>query len=161
MLREVRPDVRLVLNRPRDPAAAARLTELDDRVELRDLDSHADLLAAYREAWVCALPSFAEAFGLVLIEAMACGTPVVGPNRDAFPEIVDSPAVGRLFEDRQAADILDDPDDARALAGALGEAIDLMDDPGTPAACRARAEQFPIEDTIQAYVRLYEEFARP
>ena len=38
-------------------------------------------LAAYREAHVCALASEGEAFGLVLVEALACGTPAVGSRR--------------------------------------------------------------------------------
>ncbi|MEO1833694.1 MAG: glycosyltransferase family 4 protein, partial [Akkermansiaceae bacterium] len=39
---------------------------------------------------------YPEAFGLYLIEAMACGVPVVMPNASAFPEVVDSAACGIL-----------------------------------------------------------------
>jgi phosphatidylinositol alpha-mannosyltransferase len=78
---------------------------------------------------------------------MACGTPVVGAAREAIPEVVDSPAVGRLFEGSEPG----------ALAAALLEAIDLAGDPATAAACRARAEQFSWARTTEAYLRLYRE----
>lgn len=140
-VRRERPTARLVLS--------ARGTEGMDApgVERRDLDDTGALAAANREAWVAALPSWGEAFGLVALEAMACGTPVVGADREAIPEVVDSEAVGRLFAG----------DDPAALAGALLEALDLSADPATAAACRARAEQFSWERTTAAYLDLYRE----
>jgi glycosyltransferase involved in cell wall biosynthesis len=117
LVRRERPRARLVLSRPR-----ARLPHWAggvDGVELRDLDDQPALAAAYREAWVSALPSWGEAFGLVLVEAMACGTPVVGSDLGAIPEIVDSDAVGRLFHG----------DEPEAAARALLECGEL---PGEP-----------------------------
>jgi alpha-1,6-mannosyltransferase len=140
LVRAERTDARLILDR-RSPADAP------PGIELRDLSAPGALAAANREAHVAALPSWGEAFGLVLLEAMACGTPVVGANREAIPEVVDSPAVGRLFSG----------DGARALADALLEGLELAADPATAAACRARAEQFPWSRTTAEYVALYEE----
>jgi rhamnosyl/mannosyltransferase len=83
------PDARLVLSRPGDRAAADSLPGIEG-VELRDVDDREALAGAYREAWVSALPSYSEAFGLVLAEALACGTPVVGSNLDGIAELIDT-----------------------------------------------------------------------
>jgi glycosyltransferase involved in cell wall biosynthesis len=68
---------------------------------------------------------YPEAFGLYLVEAMACGVPVVMPNASAFSEIVNSAACGVLVapgsvEDlaRGIREMLDDPD--REVIGKKG-----------------------------------------
>jgi glycosyltransferase involved in cell wall biosynthesis len=133
--------VRLVLDR-RGPAMS------DPFVELRDLDDRSVLADAYREAWVSVLPSINEAFGLVLAEALACGTPVVAANRGGMPEVLGGrDDVGRTFES----------DAAESLAEALRGAIALRDDPATPVRCREQAQRFSTDRTTDAYVALYEE----
>ena len=113
-VRRAHPAARLVLDRPSDPAVAARLAA--PGVEFASLDDRARLAELYRGAWVSVLPSVGEAFGLVLAEALACGTPVVGSDRDGIPEVLGGdPRVGRLFAG----------DAAGPLAAALLEAIDL------------------------------------
>lgn len=145
-VRRARPGARLLLARPREAGAAAQVAGRPG-VELVDLDRHEQLLDAYRRAWVTALPSRGEAFGLVLVESLACGTPVVGSRWHAIPEVVDSPAIGRLFS----------PDDAGGLEAALLEALELRGDSGTTAACRNRALGFSLERTAAAYEQLYRE----
>jgi glycosyltransferase involved in cell wall biosynthesis len=133
--------VRLILDR--------RGPDIDEPfVELRDLDDRAALAAVYREAWVSALPSVNEAFGLVLAEALACGTPVVAADRGGMPEVLGGrDDVGRTFSG----------DGADALAGALRGALALQDDPATPARCREQAGRFSTDRTTDAYLALYAE----
>jgi glycosyltransferase involved in cell wall biosynthesis len=68
---------------------------------------------------------YPEAFGLYLLEAMACGVPVVMPNASAFPEVVNSAACGVLVTPGSAGDLarglqemLDDPE--REVVGKKG-----------------------------------------
>jgi glycosyltransferase involved in cell wall biosynthesis len=130
-VRAVHPQATLLLDERR-----ATASEGVETVDMRDLP------ALYRSAWVSALPSWGEAFGLVLAEAMACGTPVVGANREGIPEVLgDDPLVGRLF----------DGDEPRDIAKALLEAIELARDPATARACRARAERFSAARCTAAY----------
>jgi glycosyltransferase involved in cell wall biosynthesis len=146
VVRRGRRDARLVVSRPRDAAVAGRLSGIEG-VDVVDLDDTMALADANRAAWVAALPSIGEAFGLVLLEALACGTPVVGSAREAIPELVDRPQLGRTFSG----------DEPGALAAALLEALELAEDPATPAACRERAEEFPRERTAREYDALYRE----
>jgi glycosyltransferase involved in cell wall biosynthesis len=75
---------------------------------------HADLATFLSAADVFALASVREQFGQVLVEAMACGVPLVAVNRLGPREIVTDGQTGWLVE----------PDDVEGLAAALGEAID-------------------------------------
>ncbi|HEU4657668.1 MAG TPA: glycosyltransferase family 4 protein [Capillimicrobium sp.] len=143
-VRRERPGARLVLVRPGSAALAAQL-EAVPGVSLVSLGP-GEVREAYASAWVSALPSVGEAFGLVLIESMACGTPAVGTDAGAFGEIVDSDGVGRLFDGGEAA-----------LARALLEALELSEDPATAARCRARAERFSMERSVGEVEALYRE----
>ena len=140
IVRRDRPDARLVISAPADLATG-------EGVEVRRLDDTAALAAAYGEAWVCALPSRGEAFGLALAEALACGTPVVGADDGALPELIDRPEIGRLFAG----------EDPESLAASLLETLELARDPATPAACRARAEDFSLQRCVDAHLALYAE----
>jgi glycosyltransferase involved in cell wall biosynthesis len=148
-IRDRHPDARLVLSRPRNDQAARR-AGIDlgaPGVEWADLDDRDALARAYSEAWVGVLPAVEEAFGLVLIEALACGTPVVGFAHAGIPEVIDSRGVGRLFE----------RPDPELLAGAILEAFELAADPQAEARCRARAEHFSIDRCTDRYQDLYRE----
>ena len=143
LVRRELPDSRLLLNRTRDGAKSERFGTMPG-VELRDLDDRADLAAAYREAWVSVLPSTNEPLGLVLVEALACGTPVVGTDAFGIPEVIDRPEVGRVFEGG-----------AEELARALFATLELTGDPTTADACRRRALSFSSERMVDAYEELY------
>jgi len=70
-----------------------------------------------------------EAAGLVLLEAQACGIPVITYRSGGAPEMVDDGRTG----------VVVDEDDVRALAGAIADVIDLSDHEWTAMSARARA----------------------
>ncbi len=147
LVRRERPDARLVLSRPRDAAAARRAgVDLEAAgVELADLDRRGALADAYRQAWVTALPATNEAFGLVLAESLACGTPVIGYDDGAIPELIDRPGIGGLFDSLTPG----------ALASSLLDALELSGQPGTSDRCRRRAEELSTDRCTEAYLELY------
>ena len=82
-----------------------------------------------------------EPFGLVLLEAMACGTPVLAFNRGGVPEVI---------VDGQTGFIVDSPDE---MVEAVGK-VDQID----PARCRRHVEQrFGSQTMGLKYLELYEE----
>jgi D-inositol-3-phosphate glycosyltransferase len=96
----------------------ALVTELglDDRVRFVTPQPHARLADFYRAADVCIIPSRTESFGLVALEAAACGTPVVAASVGGLRSLVDDGRTGFLIEGRDPADfatpiaqLLDDP----------------------------------------------------
>ncbi|MCX8007502.1 MAG: glycosyltransferase [Coriobacteriia bacterium] len=92
----------------------------------------AEVLAAwFSAADVVVLPSRREGLGLVLLEAMACGTPCVGTRVGGIPEIISHDEVG----------VLVDPDAPEQLAQAIAQVLARSKD-GCTDACirRARAE---------------------
>ncbi|HEY2497941.1 MAG TPA: glycosyltransferase family 1 protein [Candidatus Angelobacter sp.] len=61
--------------------------EIADQVIFTGLVNDADLCALYSAATICACPSFYEGFGFTVLEAMACGTPVVCSSASSLPEV--------------------------------------------------------------------------
>src|SRR5581483_2127308 len=76
----------------------------------------------YRAADVCLVPSRSESFGLVALEAAACGTPVVAAAVGGLTTLVEDGCTGFLVEGRDPATyagcigrVLDDPDIAAGM----------------------------------------------
>ena len=82
-------------------------SSLEGRVHFPGFVDDADLPALYSAADLFALVSLYEGFGLPLLEAMACGTPVIGSNVSSLPEVIGD--VGLQVDPRSVDDI------ARAL----------------------------------------------
>lgn len=143
LLKRKRPDVRLQLASDMQPTTRETLFALVDPAYQKDVEilpAAADLPELLSRATVSVLPSLWEPYGMVVIESMAAGTPVVGTRDGALPELISNPSVGRLFDPGQDADL--EPANFEELARALDECIDLARRPETGERCRAHAMRY-------------------
>ncbi|MEE1810707.1 glycosyltransferase family 4 protein [Streptomyces sp. BE133] len=114
-----RPDTRLlVAGRGDEEEAVASLPEkMRERVEFLGMVSDEDKARLLRSVDVYVAPNTGgESFGIILVEAMSAGAPVLASDLDAFAQVLDLGAAGELFAN----------EDADALASA---AIRLLGDP--------------------------------
>ncbi|MFQ5613263.1 MAG: glycosyltransferase family 4 protein [Anaerolineae bacterium] len=72
---------------------AAAESPVRERIHLPGFIDEADLPALYTLATVFAFPSFYEGFGIPVLEAMACGTPVVCADNSSLPEVAGEAAL--------------------------------------------------------------------
>ena len=96
------------------PDTLVRLAEelgISDRVTFLPPQSREQLVDVYRASDVVAVPSYSESFGLVAVEAQACGTPVIAAAVGGLPVAVRDGAGGILVPGHEPADY------ARALYG--------------------------------------------
>ncbi len=125
---------------------AAAASPLRHRVRFLGPVDDGDLPALYSGALAFAFPSLYEGFGLPVLEAMACGTPVVTSATSSLPEVTGD------------AGLLVDPRSTDALAAALAR---LCDDESLRADLsargRARASRFSWSRTARAHLDLYRE----
>ena len=128
--------------------AVARLG-LGESVRFLDYVADADLPALYTAADVLAMPSLYEGFGIPVVEAFACGTPVVCSTGGSLPEIAGDAA------------LLVAPDDTRGLANAL---VGLVSDQGVRMALRergfARLRLFDWDSAARAHMQVYHQVAK-
>lgn len=89
-----------------------RETRMEEHVRFIGFADEADLNALYSASACFAFPSLYEGFGLPVLEAMACGTPVVTSNVSSLPEVAGEAAVTV------------DPYDVEAIAGAIKRFVD-------------------------------------
>ena len=98
---------------PRYPGAEniAKELNLEEHVKWTGYLSDEELIETYRSADILVHPSRYEGFGLQIIEAMACGTPVVCSNGGSLPEVAGEAAIQV------------DPDDAAGFAAAITKVL--------------------------------------
>jgi glycosyltransferase involved in cell wall biosynthesis len=118
-----------------------------DRVEFVGAVSQRDLVNHYRAADILVLASSREGWANVLLEAMACGTPVIASNVWGTPEVVAAPEAGELLEDRSPDSIV------RAVRRLLAR---------MPSATvvRAYAERFSWDETTRGQLDLFADVMR-
>ncbi|MCP1335891.1 glycosyltransferase family 4 protein [Futiania mangrovi] len=117
---------------------------LGDRVRLLGRVNHADLAELYSAADLMVLASSREGWANVLLESMACGTPVAATRIWGTPEVVQTEAVGTLIEERTPA----------AIANAIRR---MLAAPRDRAAVRAYAERFSWDETTAGQLALFRE----
>jgi glycogen(starch) synthase len=150
-LRRLLPAVRLVVagDGPEAPGLRDRVCRLGlgDCVAFVGAVAPADVPALLERASVIVIPSRAEGFGLVALEAAAVGRPVVATRIGGLPEVLDAEKTGLLVE----------PDQPAALAHAV---FRLLSDPawlramGDAARVRARIV-FPWDACVDRYLARY------
>ena len=105
--------VLLVVGGPSGPDGDLELARLHEltaklglagRVRFVPPQSHAELARYYRAVDVCLVPSHSESFGLVALEAAACGTPVVAAAVGGLQSLVDDGVTGFLVDSRDPTD---------------------------------------------------------
>jgi len=118
---------------------------LGERIHLIGFVDDADLPALYSAAELLAFPSLYEGFGLPLLEAMACGTPVVTSNASSLPEVA-----------ADGSAVLLSPHDEAAWSATL---LDVLTDEAARSrliqAGFARAQHFGWEAAARQLAELY------
>ena len=136
--------------RPGLELQARRLGIENDLVWLGHVEDPAVYRAVFRRAAAFTFPSEWEAFGLVLLEAMAAGVPIVATAVGGVPEVLDDGRAGRLVPygdpDAFAAGI-------REVLGSPEKSAELV------AAGRRRVQSFSWDRVIEDHLALYRELA--
>lgn len=123
---------------------AACVLGIGDRVRFLGYVSQDQMVGVYHLARLLVFSSWFEGFGMPILEAMACGTPVVASNTSSMPEVAGEAAI--LFP----------PADATALERAV---IEVLSEPELHSELRrrglARAAKFTWSETAARHVEVY------
>lgn len=150
-LRSPQVHLRVVGDGPQQPALRALAEELGLQHQTEFLGLRNDVHELLATSDICVQPALAEAFGLTIAEAMACGCAVVASRVGGIPELIEDGRTGLLVE----------PGDEVALAVALDR---LLREPalrhqfGELARQRA-CERFELSRTVQRHLDWCEEAA--
>jgi phosphatidylinositol alpha-mannosyltransferase len=150
LIAEKHPGVRLLVAGPGDVEEFQKelAPEIRERVTFLGLVSEEDKARAFVSADVYVAPNTGgESFGIVLLEAMASGTPVLASDLEAFRRVCDEGRAGASFVNEDPVDL------ARA-------AIELLDDAGERERLRRegylRAKEFDWETVAGRVLEVYE-----
>ncbi|MBF2016557.1 MAG: glycosyltransferase family 4 protein [Rivularia sp. T60_A2020_040] len=122
---------------------------LENEVSYIGQPEKATLVEIYNAADILIAPSLHEGFGITLLEAMACGTPVITSNVSAMPEVVGD------------AGILVEPTNSQEIANAVEKLYqDAVYRQKLIAMGIERAKLFTWEATAEQIAKIYEKFAK-
>jgi len=103
---------------------------ISDLVDFAGLVNHEELPYFYNVADVCVIPSYYESFGLVVLESLACGTPVVANKVGIVESLLDNHSIGYILDDHEPrhlaeaiAKILTNPSDRSSIIETAREAV--------------------------------------
>lgn len=143
LVKQREPNAQLVISGHVNEARLQRLlaglsSEIRSSIRILGVGNVDDIPELYAQAAVTVLPSMWEAFGLVLVESLASGTPVVGTRHGGIPEVIE-PGVGVLFDPGTSGLEIVQPQN---LATAMEEALRLYANPNLQERCREAAARF-------------------
>lgn len=122
------------------------ITEIKPYLYYPGYIANQDLVTLYNAAFTFLYPSLRESFGIPMLEAMACGTPIITSNTSAMPEVAGQGA------------ILIDPENPQEIADAM---LKLENDTifyqKQVVYGLERVKQFSWKNTAEEYVKIYNE----
>jgi phosphatidylinositol alpha-mannosyltransferase len=144
------PDVSVLIAGPGDieQVRSGLAPEIAERVEFLGLVSEEDKARALHSADIYIAPNTGgESFGIILLESMAAGTPVVSSNIEAFQRVLDEGRAGVTFRNGDSADLAE-------------RLIDLLGDPARRAELRtagaARSAEFDWSSVARQILAVYQ-----
>jgi D-inositol-3-phosphate glycosyltransferase len=119
---------------------------IQDSVVFAGTVRHDELLSYYSAADVCVVPSHYESFGLVALESLACGTPVVATRVGGVENVIRQGQTGYIVEDNAPID----------LANGIAEFLSRPDGgSGSPDSIRASVSEFSWSNVAEAMIDEY------
>lgn len=176
-VRHLRPGVQVVLcaGAPDTPAIAREMTEAVERARedgvhriiwIDEMLPKPQVIALYTHAAIFVCPSVYEPFGIINLEAMACGTPVVASAVGGIPEVVDHGETGLLVPPETIGPEEVEPLHPEQFSRDLASAVNvLLDDEELRAVMAKKArrrveERFSWKAIAARTVELYGEMVR-
>ncbi len=145
---DIDPSAQVVLcaGAPDTPEIAAEMTSAVEQVQreragviwVQEMLPREDVIQLYSHAAVFCCPSIYEPFGIINLEAMACGTAVVASAVGGIPEVVVNGETGLLVPLEQQTEAPFEPRDPRTYSRDLAAAIDVL--LRDPARCKKMGE---------------------
>jgi phosphatidylinositol alpha-mannosyltransferase len=154
-IRRQHPKIRLLIAGPGEPADTLKKLSREDRASVTVLGMVApqDKASVLASGTIYVAPNTGgESFGIVLLEAMASGTPVVASDLEAFKRVLDNGNAGATFENENSADL------ARVISDLLSNPVQCAD---LSAQGKLRAAEFDWSVVAERIIDVYESIRVP